>query len=85
MQETMRPYKEIYEEKKKRKIQTKLSMFVKRTSKPASSTIDATPSPASTSGYQQIPHAASPDLLPDLSLNRTHEESVDDVQPKSGL
>ena len=58
MPETMKPYKEIYEEKKKRMIQTSLSMFVKRTPKPASSTIDATPSPASTSGYQRIPPTA---------------------------
>ena len=93
MQEKIRPYKEIYEEKKKKKIQTNLSMFIKRTGnpsvetpQPSSTSIDreATPPPVSPRAHTTSP-PASPEL-PDLSVDRTHEESVDDVQPStSGL
>ena len=41
--DAFRPYREIYDEKKKRTIQTKLSMFMKKTTPPA------TPTPALTS------------------------------------
>ena len=87
MQEAMRPYKEIYEDKKKQTIQTKLSMFIKRTPKPVSSSVEATPSPASASVDTTpslspgISAPASP--LPDLCFDQTYEESVDDPQPST--
>ena len=87
VQEAMRPYKEIYEEKKKQTIQTKLSMFIKRTPKPASSSVEATPSPASASVVTTpspspgISAPASP--LPDLCFDQKYEEKVDDPQPST--
>ena len=87
MQEAMRPYKEIYEDKKKQTIQTKLSMFIKCTPKPVSSSVEATPSPASASVDTTpslspgISAPASP--LPDLCFDQTYEESVDDPQPST--
>ena len=97
---TIRPYKEIYEEKKKKTIQTDLSMFIKRTvnpsvetPQPASSSVDPTPSASPTSSRGASPppvsprdHTTSPPAspeLPDLSLDRNYEESVDDVQPST--
>ena len=39
--DAFRPYREIYDEKRKRTIQTKLSMFMKKTTPPATPTPSA--------------------------------------------
>ena len=68
--DVFRPYRKIYEEKKKRTIQTTLSMFMKKTS-------PATPAPATPTLDDQQPSTSS-HVAKEPAIAASHFRTIED-------